>query len=164
MWLPLVYHGAYGLALTLGWVERDRRPPRLSSAQRWQRITGATALVFIIWHTWQIRLRLALGTMDGQDVYNELAATLSSTAALGIPVVALAYVVGMAATTSHLAVGAFCWASEQGFTRTRARARGVFWACAVSATLVFGWGLDSVVYFATGSNLLLSPAASRSAN
>lgn len=156
IWLPLLFHGLYGVKMAF-----EARPnvTRYPHSFNWmyvvQRATGLVAFVFIAYHFWQFRMQLLLGKMSRADFFPALCAQLSSTHA-GIPVMALFYLTGIAACVFHFANGLYGFCFSWGITLSRRATRiaqGVF---AVAGVLLFVMAANTVIYFATGSRLALS--------
>jgi succinate dehydrogenase / fumarate reductase cytochrome b subunit len=65
IWLPLLYHGGYGLYVAY---QSRNNTIRYSYWRNMmfslQRITGIMAFVFLIWHMWSTRVQVALGTVE----------------------------------------------------------------------------------------------------
>lgn len=104
VYAPLVYHATYGLLVTF------RRPTLKASADPepadfWLRFTGLGVLVFVGFHLYQFPLQLSMGSLRQAELHSELRATLSSTSELGIPVAAIAYLLGLGATSAHFSLG-----------------------------------------------------------
>lgn len=154
--IPLVYHALYGLLLTA-----EARPDvaRYPSASNWsyllQRVTGAVVLVFGVWHLWQFRFRLAWGTIERDDLFPELCASLSSTAGPGVPVVAILYLGGLAASCYHLCNGLHGFCFTWGITLSRRSVQLVAGLAGLLGLALFTLGASSILYFATGSRLVL---------
>lgn len=152
--LPLAFHGLYGIKLAL-----DGRPNlgRYGYARNWmyvlQRITGVIALLFIGGHLWELRVQKALGLLGPTGFYPTLTAHLSSTTA-GIPLMAIFYLVGIAACAFHLANGLFGFCASWGIMLTRRSQRLGALAFGAIGLVVFVLGANTTLYFATGSRWL----------
>jgi succinate dehydrogenase / fumarate reductase cytochrome b subunit len=157
IWLPIVFHALYGLKLTLSGRPNVGRYPNFAN---WmyvlQRATGILVLFFIGYHFWHLRLPLLVGTLDRSDVFGELCASLSSTTKGGIPLVALAYLAGLAASAFHLANGLYGFCFAWGITVSRRATRIASTAFGILGIVLFALGANTVIYFATGSRLTLS--------
>lgn len=157
IWLPIVFHGLYGVKIAF-----EARPNAGSYpySKNWmyvlQRVTGIVALLFIGYHFWHFRLRLLLGELAHEDVFTELCASLSSTVPGGIPVVALVYLVGVATSAFHLANGLYGFCFSWGITTSQRASRLASAAFGLFGIVLFVLGANTVIYFATGSRLVLS--------
>ncbi len=158
LWLPLLWHAAYGVVLL---VRGQTFEPEAPSRAMRVLTRGATwlTLAFIVWHFVTLRLRVALGHLAQDAVFDTLCASLSSTIAWGIPLTALGYVLGLAATIFHTTRGLERLARAS--KPLHAHSRAVTVSLRVLGVAAFLWGLNSLVIFATGSNLLLSPASTQ---
>lgn len=153
--LPLAFHAIYGVKLAL---EARVNVGRYGYARNWmytlQRVTGIVALVFILYHLYEFRLQKALGTMAAGAFYPTLCAHLSSTA-FGVPVIALAYVIGIAASTFHFANGLWGFCCSWGVTISPRAQRLSATVFGVVGLAVFLLGLNTTLYFATGSRFFV---------
>lgn len=151
IYLPLSFHVIAGLA----------RPPLRSAGETgpWWRplqlVSGLVLLAFLGFHFWQFRWRLWTGELARADFYPELCASLSSTARGGVPLVALAYLAGVAAAAFHAARGLARAASTWRFARGRQRLLAR--ACAGFGFGLFVLGALIVIDLATGSVLIHLP-------
>jgi len=150
IWLPLSWHVLYGLKLALS------RPRDHESAGVWKRrlkqAPGIITFAFLVYHLWQFRIQVALGSLKEADLYYELCKGLSSTTASGLPLPAAIYLLGLAAAVFHFTHGLYAFCSDlvswPRLERPKPLAFGVFGA------LLFALGATTVIYFATGSRLL----------
>ena len=164
IWLPLAFHAVYGLMISL-----EARPnvTRYAYARNWayvwQRLSGLMVLAFIGYHAYQFPLQIALGELERDELFSKLCGSFSATTAGGIPLMAAGYLVGLAATCYHLANGltSFCFA--WGITTSQRASRRVSGFAGLLAIVLFALGASSVLYFATGSRLVLAPAPSAGA-
>ena len=161
LWLPLTYHALYGLKITFA---GRHNVGSYGYSRNWayslQRLTGIVALAFIAYHSYRYRLGLVLGSMTHDDVFPRLCSELSHTSAGGVPLVALAYLVGVVALVFHLANGLFGFCFSWGITGSARSSRIIGGFCGVLGIVLFAMGANTVIYFATGSRLVLSPPAS----
>jgi succinate dehydrogenase/fumarate reductase cytochrome b subunit (b558 family) len=157
IWLPLAFHAAYGLALSF-----EARPNvgKYPFSRNWaytlQRLTGIVALAFIAYHLWQFRIQVLLGRANPEDLFPELCRKLSSTTPGGIPLMALLYLVGVAAAVFHFTNGLYGFCFSWGVTLSRRSARIASGVFGVLGLALFALGAGTVIYFATGSSLILS--------
>lgn len=165
VWLPLLFHAIYGLKVSF---EAKSNAGRYPYSANWmfvlQRVTGIVALLFIGYHFWHFRLRLLIGELAAEDVFPELCASLSSTGPGGVPFVALAYLLGVAASAFHLANGLYGFCFSWGITVSRRATRVCAAAFGVFGILLFALGANTVIYFATGARLVLSSDAASSSD
>ncbi len=164
VYLPLTFHAAYGLYVSFTSPESARNGAALGrrsttkpddpSDAWWLRATGLVTFVFIAFHLYQFRYRVLSGQLRRTDLHSELCALMSSTTELGIPVMAMTYLFGLATTTIHFSIGLRRYAqSRDSFAVSR------FWQwTSVSARWIgaalFTVGALSIVQLATGSWLI----------
>lgn len=157
VWLPLTFHALYGLKVTF---EARSNASRYAYSKNWmfvlQRVTGIVALLFIGYHFWHFRLKLLTGDLAQEDVFPELCASLSSTGPGGLPYIALAYLVGVAASAFHLANGLHGFCFSWGITASRRATRLASAVFGLFGIVLFALGANTVIYFATGSRIVLS--------
>lgn len=140
--LPLAFHAIYGL------VHVVRPPPdaeafgyRRPRLDRLMRITSVVVLVFVLGHAAGLR-----GAAT-EALHSTLSAHLSTTT-WGVPVVALGYVVGLAAVSFHLAYG--CWAVLVATDRAGRRAAA---ASIAGGALLFTIGTSTVIALSAGGTI-----------
>jgi succinate dehydrogenase/fumarate reductase cytochrome b subunit len=149
VYAPLALHAGLGAWLV---VTRRALPgrPYSRSMSGALRLSGVVALAFIAFHAWALRVRGA--GADAEEYYSRLSESLSQTAWWssastewrGVPFVALFYLVGVAATVFHFAVG--LWGFGASWRGARAG-----WACAALGAALLLLGANTVIAFATGS-------------
>ena len=153
--VPLLLHAVIGLKLTLGARPNVGRYP---TTRNWmyllQRLSGVVTLAFIGYHLYALRIQVALGRMDEADFFDELCASMSSTLGPGIPVVALVYLLGVAASVLHFSNGLYGFCFAWGITRSRRATRLASGAFSVLGLALFVLGANTVIYFATGTRLV----------
>lgn len=162
VYLPLGFHAGYGLLASFGTARASRRGEADSAARTGlarspldrrtlQLATGVVLGVFLLAHLWQFRVRLWLGELEPGDFYDELCASLSSTAFGGVPLTALGYLIALAALAFHFSSGLHgaCRTWNIALSARAARATtGLFVAAGVG---LFVLGAITVIYLATGS-------------
>jgi succinate dehydrogenase / fumarate reductase cytochrome b subunit len=154
VWLPLAYHALYGSFLALSSTQSLGQAPYVRrSVHLLQRLSGLVVLVFIVYHAWQLRAPLARGSMTRNDLFFALVEALSSTTGLGVPLVALGYLVAMAATAFHFARGLLAACSAWGVVRSERSIKLASWACGLLAVGLFWLAASTVIYLATGSRI-----------
>lgn len=146
--LPLALHALYGLARSF------RRP---KDAEAWgyrrpgldllMRITSLVLFVFVIAHVWTLRLGRALhgGAVDA--LHTRLTMQLSSTWG-GVPWIALAFVVALAAASFHLAYGGYAVLLASGRTTRRTAAAAIGFG-----SVLFCVGTATVIALSSGGTL-----------
>lgn len=147
-YVPLLLHAALGVRQALSGVGSSASPADLV-----QRLSAVVLLVFLLLHVWQFPARVWLGELDPVDYYPALCASLSSTAWGGVPLVAIGYLVGVAAAAVHGAGGVYRAALRSGLV-SAARQRLWLRCCGVVGAAVFVLGALIVIDLATGSVLI----------
>jgi succinate dehydrogenase/fumarate reductase cytochrome b subunit len=115
-----------------------------------QRVSGLLAFAFILFHLWEYWAQKVMGKLASEQFYPTLCANLSSTVK-GVPVIALIYVFGIAATVFHFANGLWGFCFSWGITVSRRSQRLGATVFGVLGILVFLLGANTALYFATGS-------------
>ncbi|MBU6146102.1 MAG: succinate dehydrogenase [Paenibacillaceae bacterium] len=111
IWLPLLYHGGYGLyvaMLSRAHVTRYTYGRNVMFAL--QRVTGVVAFVFLVWHVWTTRGQVGLGTVevDGLGAHMHDIATNALYYWL--------YIIGIVASVFHFANGLWSFFVSWGIT------------------------------------------------
>jgi succinate dehydrogenase / fumarate reductase cytochrome b subunit len=149
--LPLAFHAVYGVKLAL-----EGRPNvgRYTYSRNWmyaaQRITGLLALAFIVWHVSELWVPRFTGEMVEEAYYPTLCANLSATR-YGLPLGALGYLFGIAATVFHFANGLWGFLVSWGITVSRRAQRVSATVFGIIGLVLFLLGGNTAIYFATGS-------------
>jgi succinate dehydrogenase/fumarate reductase cytochrome b subunit (b558 family) len=156
VYLPLLFHAGYGLALTFRRRDVDAvtgTPIGAVSLRRrvLQPATGILLGGFLLLHLWQFRWRPWSGDIEPADFFPELCASLSSTAAGGVPLMAIAYLSGVAAAAFHFSNGLYGFCETWGITLSDRASRVASGICALTGLGLFTVGAITVIYLATGS-------------
>jgi succinate dehydrogenase / fumarate reductase cytochrome b subunit len=147
--LPLAFHGAYGTWLAL------QPRPRVHAygsdlVLSLERISGLVVLLFVVAH---LRATL-LPAWSGQLVVGSYSTRLVeqlSTLDHGIPWTALGYLVGLAATAFHLAMGLTSFCRTWGYVRGPAAERRAELAFRGLGVALFVIGAATILTVATGT-------------
>lgn len=159
--VPLAFHAIYGVVLAA----RPRyNVGRYPFSHNWmftlQRFGGLLALLFITFHMASFWLQTRLGRVDVADLHELMVARLSATS-MGVPWMAVGYIVGLGACAFHFATGLWTFCVRWGLTHTRAARSRLGFAVAVFGLGVFLFGARTIIHLATGQRLLgSSPPAS----
>jgi succinate dehydrogenase / fumarate reductase, cytochrome b subunit len=145
VWLPLVFHAAYGAWLSTRPLPETRDQKQYALLMRG---SGLLALGFLVWHAAWFSWPLKRGRLAPEDVAERLAATLSSTSD-GVPWFAALHLLGLGVVCAHFGWGFARFLEGWGVTRARAARLG---AGLLSAAL-FGLGAATLIELATGSIL-----------
>jgi succinate dehydrogenase / fumarate reductase cytochrome b subunit len=151
---PLAFHACFGVVLLL---ESRFNVSAYPKNRNWmfvaQRVSGVIAFAFIVWHLTENWLPFQRGDVAAADFHARLTARLSSTWR-GIPTVALAYLLGIGATTFHLANGLWGFVFSWGLA-VRARTRNIAAVgFGLAGLVLFILAANTAIYFATGSSVL----------
>jgi len=149
--LPLLFHAGYGIKLAF---ESKPNARSYTFSRNWmytlQRITGVLALFFILFHLWEYWGQKLLGKLAVDQFYPRLCSNMASTVG-GVPVVALVYILGIAACTFHFANGLWGFCFSWGITVSRRSQQLAAVVFSVVGVAVFVLGANTAIYFATGS-------------
>jgi succinate dehydrogenase/fumarate reductase cytochrome b subunit (b558 family) len=157
IFLPLAFHALYGVKLAFeGRPNLGRYPYSRNLLYTVQRATGLVAFAFIVWHLWEFRIPKLLGWMTPDAFYPTLEAHLSSTA-FGFPLLAVVYLVGIAASVVHFSNGLLTFCFSWGVFVTRRSQRLFATAFALLGAVVFVMGAQTALYFATGAQFPAAP-------
>lgn len=111
IWLPLLYHGVYGLYIAFqakpnnGRFQTERNLRYLL-----QRVTGVIAFVFVIWHVYETRIQVALGNVT----HEELGAVMHDI--VNQPIFFALYLVGVVSAAFHFSNGLWSFMVSWGIT------------------------------------------------
>ncbi len=151
--LPILLHAAIGLKLVL---DASYNVNVYGTTRNWmytlQRAAGVGTIAFIAYHVYEVRWQKLTGAVQGAGLYDLLCRDLSSTMG-AVPVVALVYVLGIAAVAFHLANGVWGFLVSWGITVSQRSQRLSGTVLGVLGSVVFLLGANTTVYFATGSKL-----------
>lgn len=157
IYAPLFVHVALGARRAFSPAPAVGAHSPLGWGTRVQRLSALALLVFLVAHVWQMEGRRWLGELDGRDLLPELCASLSSTAFGGVPLVALGYLLGIAAAAFHAAHGLYRAGARSGLV-TRWGEPRLARACVLAGLGAFVLGALMVVQLATGSLRIYLPS------
>ncbi|CAM3855061.1 succinate dehydrogenase cytochrome b558 subunit [Cohnella lubricantis] len=111
IWLPILFHGVYGLYLAF---TSNLNTGRFQYGRNWafalQRITGVLTFIFIIWHLWQIRVQVALGELTTEEFGSKMYDIMHN------PAYFVLYLIGVLAATFHFSNGLWAFLVSWGIT------------------------------------------------
>ncbi|NDI36809.1 succinate dehydrogenase cytochrome b558 subunit [Chengkuizengella sediminis] len=111
IWLPLLYHGVYGLYIAFQAKHNVNNYGYVRNHMfMWQRITGVITLIFVVWHFSDTRLRVAIGSLGHEDLAAHMHNTLSN------PLFFALYVIGIVAASFHFSNGMWSFLVSWGIT------------------------------------------------
>lgn len=111
IWLPLLYHGVYGLYVAF---QARNNVTNYGYFRNWmfmlQRVTGVATLIFVVWHTFETRVQVALGNIS----HEQLGGTMHDIATN--PIFFALYVIGIVSATFHFSNGMWSFLVSWGIT------------------------------------------------
>jgi len=111
IYLPLLFHAIYGFYIAF---TARNNVSRLSYFRNWmfllQRVSGIIVFIFLAWHVYETRIRIALGqeTLDFHMMEN----------ILSNPVMVIVYIIGIVATIFHFSNGLWSFCVSWGITQS----------------------------------------------
>jgi succinate dehydrogenase / fumarate reductase cytochrome b subunit len=157
IYAPLLVHAALGVRRLLSQVPAVSARSPLGWGSRAQGLSALVLLAFLAAHVWQMEGRRWTGELDARDLLPELCSSLSSTAFGGVPLVALGYLLGIAAAAFHAAHGLYRAGLGSGLVAPSSGPR-LARACVVAGLSAFVLGALMVVQLATGSLRIYLPS------
>jgi len=148
--VPLAYHAAYGVYLA-GARSQGRALPTWRPALR--RAAAFATLAFVAVHVVELPARVWSGDVAEGALFDVVSAHLSSTWH-GVPIVALLYLAGVAATLAHLALELWAFFPAAGIVLADGARRALQWGLIAAASALFLLAGNTVVFFATGARLV----------
>lgn len=111
IWLPLLYHGVYGLymAYTSKYNGGNHNYGR-NIAFMMQRITGVITFIFVTWHLYQTRFQIAIGEVSHEELGTHMNEIVSS------PFMLIVYIIGVVAASYHFSNGLWAFLVSWGIT------------------------------------------------
>jgi succinate dehydrogenase / fumarate reductase cytochrome b subunit len=150
IFIPLAFHAVYGIFIARNAKTNvDKYPYGRNWAYYLQRASGVVILLFLLVHLWELRVQKAIGGLDDGDFYDLLAASFGRLT-FGVPVRAITYLIGLAATAFHFSNGLVGATQSFGLVVTRPAQRRVAWAAGALGTMLFLVGAATVLHLATG--------------
>jgi succinate dehydrogenase / fumarate reductase cytochrome b subunit len=145
IFLPILYHGAYGFYI---WLRGKANVVYYPWAGNWmyvaQRYTGLIALAYIVQHVLRQRF---LGVSLPEHPYAAFAKVQQE---LSNPFMVAVYVIAMIAVCWHFAYGVWLFAAKWGITPGNTARRRFGYACAVLGILLAAMGIASIYAFVGG--------------
>jgi succinate dehydrogenase / fumarate reductase cytochrome b subunit len=140
IWLPITFHGIYGLEIWRKSKSNAIPHPWMANwmftLQRW---TGVIAFAYIIWHVWTERF-----LTHGKSTYAGVAHTFT------IPYCIAFYVIGILAASFHLGNGTWQFLNKWGIAVTPRAQRKAAWFGAIVGIAFTVVGLSIIAGFAFG--------------
>jgi len=157
IYAPLGLHVVLGVRRMLSRAPAVQARASLGWGSRAQWLSALVLVVFLLAHIWQMAGRRWTGELDARDLLPELCASLSSTAFGGVPLVALGYLLGIAAAAFHAAHGLYRAGVGSGLVGASGEPR-LARACVLAGLGAFVLGALMVVQLATGSLRIYLPS------
>jgi len=111
IWLPLLYHGVYGMYIAFQAKPNNKRFPNERNLRYLlQRVTGVIVFVFVIWHLYETRVQVALGNVTHEELGGVMHHILTT------PVFFVLYLIGVIASAFHFANGLWSFMVSWGIT------------------------------------------------
>ncbi|OAX46650.1 succinate dehydrogenase subunit C [Paenibacillus sp. ov031] len=111
IWLPLFYHGVYGLYIAY---QAKPNVGRFGNERNWrytlQRVSGVITFVFVIWHIWETRFQVALGNVTHEELGGVIHGIVMN------PVTFILYLISVVAASYHFANGLWSFLVSWGIT------------------------------------------------
>jgi succinate dehydrogenase / fumarate reductase, cytochrome b subunit len=111
IWLPLLYHGVYGLYVAY---QARNNVSHHGHFRNWmfllQRVTGVITFVFVVWHVWNTRVQIALGNVEQDAIGTQMHQIVTNPLYYGI------YVVCIIAAVFHFSNGLWSFFVSWGIT------------------------------------------------
>jgi succinate dehydrogenase / fumarate reductase cytochrome b subunit len=111
IWLPILFHGIYGLYIAY---QSNLNMGRFSYGRNWafglQRITGVITFIFVAWHVYETRIQVALGNVSHEDLGIHMNNIVSDPVVFGV------YIVAVIAATFHFSNGIWAFLVSWGVT------------------------------------------------
>lgn len=150
IWIPLIFHGVYGLFITqrgqqnyVGGAYRYRE----NRYYFWQRATGIVAFLFLCYHMTTTSIFGKIYGAEGTIQYHNWAGKLAEPV-LGVPYGILAvYVVGVAASAYHFSYGIWNFCIRWGITVSEKSQLATAKLAGVVFVLVTGIGIAALAGF-----------------
>lgn len=111
IWLPLLYHGVYGL-----YIAYQSKPNlnRYNIERNWrytlQRISGIITFVFIVWHLFQTRVQVAVGSVEHEELGGVMHDIVTN------PLMLTLYIIAIVAACFHFSNGLWSFLISWGIT------------------------------------------------
>lgn len=139
IWLPLLYHGVYGLYIAFQAKPNNGRfPTERNLRYLLQRITGVIAFVFVIWHVVETRVQVALGNVTHEELGGLMHDIVSQ------PVFFMLYLIGVVSAAFHFTNGLWSFLVSWGVTVGPRAQRVSSYICMslfVIVAVMFVWSL-----------------------
>ncbi|RCX19703.1 succinate dehydrogenase subunit C [Fontibacillus phaseoli] len=155
IWLPLLYHGVYGMYIAFQAKPNNTRFRNERNLRYLlQRISGVLVFAFVIWHLYETRLQVALGNVTHEELGGVMHEIVMN------PFFFILYLIGVVSAAFHFANGLWSFMVSWGITVGPRAQRVSSYICmtlfAITAVM-FTWSLFAfrdVEFQADGTALL----------
>ncbi|MNZ63820.1 Succinate dehydrogenase cytochrome b558 subunit [compost metagenome] len=139
IWLPILYHGVYGLYIAFQ-AKPNNSHFRNERNFRYlmQRVTGVIVFAFIIWHLYETRLQVALGNVTHEELGGVMHGIVMN------PIFFTLYVISVVAASFHFANGLWSFLVSWGITvgpRAQRVSSHICLSLFVIVSVMFVWSL-----------------------
>ncbi len=111
IWLPLLYHGVYGLYIAYEARHNVSTHSHFRNQMfKLQRYTGVITFIYIIWHFYDTRFQVALGNLAHEDLATRIHEIVTN------PIFFTLYVIGIVAAVFHFSNGMWSFLVSWGIT------------------------------------------------
>jgi succinate dehydrogenase / fumarate reductase cytochrome b subunit len=148
--LPLAFHAGYGVYAA---VTRRAGASLPSWQPKLRRAAALGTLAFVVAHMIELPARVWTGSLGTGALFDVVSAHLSSTWH-GVPLVAVLYLAGVAATLAHFALELWVFFPAMGIVLAEGARKALGWGLVAGGSLLFLLAGDTIVFFATGQRLL----------
>ncbi len=155
IWLPLLYHGVYGMYIAFQAKPNNTRFKNERNLRYLlQRITGVLVFAFVIWHLYETRLQVALGNVTHEELGGVMHDIVMN------PVFFILYLIGVISAAFHFSNGLWSFLVSWGITVGPRAQRVSSYICMTMFAIVavlFTWSLFAfrgVEFQAEGTALL----------
>lgn len=143
IFIPILFHAILGVYIVF---VAKNNVKRYGFFRNWmfflQRISGIVTLIFIVWHVWQTRVAIGMGTAELD--YSLMENILSQ------PFFFWFYIAGVVSTTFHFANGLWSFLVSWGITVTPKSQKIATYATLLVFVAVTYIGIRSIIKFAYG--------------
>ncbi|HJV44430.1 MAG TPA: succinate dehydrogenase cytochrome b558 subunit [Bacillota bacterium] len=109
--LPLLYHAVYGLYIAFQAKHNVNNYGYFRNMMFFlQRVTGIITLIFVVWHIWQTRIQIAIGSVKPEGFYDIMVHVFQNGGMIAF------YVLGLLSATFHFSNGMWSFLVSWGIT------------------------------------------------
>lgn len=139
IWLPLLYHGVYGMYIAFQAKPNNNRFRNERNLRYLlQRISGVLVFAFVIWHIYETRVQVALGNVTHEELGGVMHGIVNN------PVYFILYLIGVISAAFHFANGLWSFLVSWGITvgpRAQRVSSHICMGLFVIVAVLFTWSL-----------------------